>query len=335
MDNRKRKLSFSEEDEESLDFRLRHSHLNGHSDPRSQRTSMASFNGKRSRYNTDLERDGDENVNGDGRFELAKYLPILSKSQLISLLTNLTSAHPTLTPVVQSLLPRPTIPSVKSYFESLHRKLEETFPYNRHGTGKDDYSFNRVKGVIYEIKDTILSFAQYFSTSPVDFPTATFAYLLLATEFATNLPEFDNPSNNIMKRETLAKLKEYWRGWISEVERKNWEGRVFTAEMVGDWWKGIASIAPPLSPTYDDLPQQFKQRLGYIINLAPPPSVPPSLHSQFAMSGNNSPLSISSPSCSVALGQSHAHGVNSPVRGYGPGQWTNMGMVADGNGRID
>jgi len=203
---------------------------------------------------------------------LEKYLGVLSKEQLVSLISNLGNSHPHIYPLIHKLLPKPTIPSIKDFFLQLEQKLMKSFPYNRNGNGRDDYSFNRVKSVLIEIKDYIISFASYFSKSPSDFPHTSFDYLHLATQFAASLPEWDNPNNNLIRIEILTRLKAFWRSWMDNLSRQTGYGRIWGRDVVQNWWESIKKQFPELVPKYDDLLSLFKANVGWVIGLAPQPS---------------------------------------------------------------
>jgi hypothetical protein len=79
----------------------------------------------------------------------------LDKATLVDLVNGLIDSYPSLQPEIEKHIPPPTLQSVCQVINDLENKLSESFPYNRSGPLRDDYSFNRVKG---HIMDLVVSF---------------------------------------------------------------------------------------------------------------------------------------------------------------------------------
>ncbi|CAG8602015.1 8713_t:CDS:2, partial [Racocetra fulgida] len=135
-------------------------------------------------------------------------------------------AHPNLQSEIASNIPRPTIQSVTNILTSMEKKYLESFPYTKWGQSKDDYSFNRVKPALIELKGAILDYAAHF-TSPDEFPITTFSFLHLATNYAHRLPEWDNSSHNELKHDLDVKLANFWKKAIINAASKLREGKIY------------------------------------------------------------------------------------------------------------
>jgi hypothetical protein len=131
-------------------------------------------------------------------------------------------------------IPRPTIHSVTNVLNSMEKKYQDSFPYSKWGQVKDDYSFNRVKPAIMELKGAILDYAAHF-TSTEEFPTTTFSFLHLATSITQRLPDWENHLHNEIKRDLYIKLAEYWTKAIVDAASKVSEGKIYGQMVVSEW----------------------------------------------------------------------------------------------------
>ncbi|CAG8479708.1 4945_t:CDS:2 [Diversispora eburnea] len=137
-------------------------------------------------------------LGNEKEFPLSKLLGTLDKPQLLSLINNLIDSHPNLQSEIASHIPRPTIQSVTAILISMEKKYQESFPYTKWGHSKDDYSFNRVKPGIVELKNNL---------------------------------------HNELKRDIYIKLAEYWKKAITNVSNKINEGKMHGRLVVNEWAK--------------------------------------------------------------------------------------------------
>lgn len=75
----------------------------------------------------------------------------LDKATLVDLVNGLIDSYPSLQSEIEKHIPPPTLQSVSQVINDLEYKLSESFPYNRSGPLRDDYSFNRVKGPLMDL----------------------------------------------------------------------------------------------------------------------------------------------------------------------------------------
>lgn len=145
--------------------------------------------------------------------------------------------------------------------------MYESFPYTKWGPGKDDYSFNRVKPAIQELKDAILDYAAHFA-SPDEFPTTTFSFLHLATNVTHRLPNWENSQHNEVKRDLLAKLADYWKKAIENAASKIGEGKIYGQTIVSEWARNLAQHNHDSNGTFQQAIDVFVNKLGWIIGIA-------------------------------------------------------------------
>ncbi|RHZ75019.1 hypothetical protein Glove_218g14 [Diversispora epigaea] len=203
-------------------------------------------------------------LSNEKEFPLSKLLGTLDKPQLLSLINNLIDTHPNLQSEIASNIPRPTIQSVTTLLTSMEKKYQESFPYTKWGHSKDDYSFNRVKPEIIELKGAILDYADHF-TSPEEFPTNTFSFLHLATGFAHRLPEWENNLHNELKRDIYIKLAEYWKKAITNVSNKISEGKIHGRLVVAEWAKNLEEHNRVSRGLFQQTFDEFVIKFGWII----------------------------------------------------------------------
>ena len=213
--------------------------------------------------------------------QLDKILPSLEKDQLISILCTLASNYPHLRSHITSLLPRPTLTSVTSQLENLEKRLHESFPYSRYGSdGSDrsDYSFNRVRPILLEIKSTILHYINYFTSEhnyPLDlrheFPVTAFTYLHYSTCLTHRFPVWSNEMHNMETRLELYQiLGMKWTELVKAIGRQvSEESKVFSGSLVGEWAQNLLNHQREVKGMYGftDAVDTFKNDLGWLIGL--------------------------------------------------------------------
>lgn len=229
---RKRKPSFS--DDECMDVH-------------SSRSSASPIPGQNDDADTFAQTtNSDETLSGKKRAKvgnreklpLQNLLNTLEKPQLIQLVCSLIAEYPKLQADVTSHIPRPTLQLVQPLLQKLEKKLQNSFPYTKWGAGRDEYSFNRVKPTIIDIRNTLADYAAHF-TSPDEFPTTTFTYLCNAVNLTCRLPDWDRPEHNTIKRDLLFRLAGYYRKAVRNASSKCSEGKVFGMQVVDEWGKNL------------------------------------------------------------------------------------------------
>ncbi|CAG8590341.1 2681_t:CDS:2 [Gigaspora margarita] len=205
-------------------------------------------------------------MSNEKEFPLSKLLATLDKPQLLSLINNLIDTHPNLQSEIASNIPRPTIQSVTNILTSLEKKYQDSFPYTKWGHSKDDYSFNRVKPALLELKGAILDYAAHF-TSPDEFPINTFTFLHLATNYTHRLPDWDNSTHNELKHEIYVKLDDFWKKAIINAASKLREGKLYGQTVVNEWVKNLAQHDRDSNGMFRQAIDEFTQKLGWIIGL--------------------------------------------------------------------
>jgi len=200
----------------------------------------------------------------DKEFPMNRLLATLDKSQILAVIHNLLDAHPNLQSEVASFIPPPTVLSAESALKQLEKRLHESFPYTRWGPSKDDYSFNRIRPHLLDLKEVILDYAAHFA-SPNEFPTNTFSYLNLAIGFVHRLPSWENEKNNEAKKELYEKLGAYWRKCIADAASKLDEGKFYTQAVVEEWAKNLAQHNHDSNGALNQAVNDFVHKLGWII----------------------------------------------------------------------
>ncbi|KAF9932735.1 Tethering factor for nuclear proteasome sts1 [Linnemannia zychae] len=197
---------------------------------------------------------------------VSKLIGTLNNSQLISLINTLVDSHPSLAEDISNLVPRPTVASVQPYLAALETKMQESFPYTKWGPGRDDYSFNRVKPALDELIENLVEYTNHF-TSPPEFPTTSFSFLHIATEFCHRLPNWDNPANNEHKSNLYKTLADYWIKAIQDASSKLEEGKLYGQMAVQEWAKNLEHHNITSQGMFASAIEEFMTKLGWIIGI--------------------------------------------------------------------
>ncbi|KAG0367255.1 Tethering factor for nuclear proteasome sts1 [Gamsiella multidivaricata] len=199
---------------------------------------------------------------------VSKLIATLSTSQLINLVGTLVDSHPSLAEEIANLVPRPTVASVQPLLTSLETKLQAAFPYTKWGPGRDDYSFNRVKPALEELVEALMDYTNHF-TSPPEFPTTSFSFLHIATEFCHRLPNWDNAANNELKTNLYKSLEEFWIKAIRDANSKLEDGKIYGQMTVQEWAKNLEQHNITSQGRFSTAIEEFKAKLGWIIGIQP------------------------------------------------------------------
>ncbi|KAG9067946.1 Tethering factor for nuclear proteasome sts1 [Linnemannia hyalina] len=210
---------------------------------------------------------------------VSKLIGTLTNAQLINLVNTLVDSHPSLAEDISNLVPRPTIGSVQPYLAALETKMQESFPYTKWGPSHDDYSFNRVKPALDELIENLVDYTNHF-TSPPEFPTTSFSFLHIATEFCHRLPNWDNPANNEHKSNLYKSLADFWIKAIQDASSKLEEGKIYGQMTVQEWAKNLEQHNNTSQGMFSSAIEEFKTKLGWIIGIhTPAPSFSSALSS--------------------------------------------------------
>jgi hypothetical protein len=69
----------------------------------------------------------------------------MDKGALIGIIHSILNSHPEVRHNIMSLIPPPTIHSSLGILLDMEKQLMNSFPYNRNGLARDDYTFSRVR----------------------------------------------------------------------------------------------------------------------------------------------------------------------------------------------
>ncbi|CAO3568418.1 unnamed protein product [Mortierella alpina] len=200
-----------------------------------------------------------------------KLIAPLTPSQLVNLISTLVEGHPQLLEEITHLVPRPTVAAVQPMLVALEAKLQAAFPYTKWGPGSDDYSFNRVKPALEELVETLVDYTSHF-TSPPEFPTTSFSFLHIATEFCHRLPNWDTAANNEHKTNLYKTLAGYWIKAIQDASSKLEEGKMYGQLTVQEWAKNLEHHNIASQGMFSSAIEEFKVKLGWIIGIQRPMS---------------------------------------------------------------
>ncbi|KAJ3086720.1 Tethering factor for nuclear proteasome sts1 [Quaeritorhiza haematococci] len=208
--------------------------------------------------------------------EMGNMLSILDKDQLVGLLTTVLNSYPVLQPHVASLLPKPTLPMVTQLLQQCEKKISDSLPYSKWGPDdKTDYSFNRVRPALSDLKQTLLHYLTYFTSVDSypphmqhEYPACAFGYLHVATCTVHRLPVWNNPRHNAeTKHDLYGQLGRVWRSVIMEVGRRvKEEGKVFGTGVVGEWARNLVEHNREVKGHFgfEEALEEFQRQLGWI-----------------------------------------------------------------------
>jgi hypothetical protein len=200
----------------------------------------------------------------------------MERDQLVQFVLALSASSPAIAHQIHDALPRPTLAVVSSVLQKLEKRLLESFPYTRGGCDTSDYSYNRVKPVLFEIKDTCLHYIDLF-TNPAhytretyhEYPGFALGYLHLATSFIHRLPTWDSELHNVETRQhAYTRLALAWRQVIGEVARRmQEEGKLYGLAQVSEWAASIEEHAAQTQGQFGfaDVFRQFNDQFGWLI----------------------------------------------------------------------
>jgi hypothetical protein len=75
----------------------------------------------------------------------------MDKGALINIINSVLEAHSEVREDIMSYIPLPTISSSVAVLHDMEKKFADSFPYNRNGPGRDDYTFSRVRECLTDL----------------------------------------------------------------------------------------------------------------------------------------------------------------------------------------
>ncbi|KAI7891266.1 Cut8 six-helix bundle-domain-containing protein [Mucor mucedo] len=191
----------------------------------------------------------------------------MDKDALINIINSLLKKQPEVRQEIMNYIPAPTILSSMNVLIDLEKKFMNSFPFNKNGPGRDDYTFSRVREYLADLIDTILQYANHFTSSQV-FPSTCFSFLDHATHIAHRIPNWDNDENNALKRSLYQDLNDFWKLAIQTTSSNLRQGECYSPESVSEWAKSLAQHNSFTNGYYfTESVHEFTRQLGYMIGL--------------------------------------------------------------------
>ncbi|KAJ3090907.1 Tethering factor for nuclear proteasome sts1 [Quaeritorhiza haematococci] len=230
--------------------------------------------------------------------QIAKLLSVLEKEHLVDLFVTILNTHPILAPYVSSLLPRPTLAVATQLLRQCEKRVADSFPYSRTGPNsgenmafgggnRSDYSFNRVRPAMNELRQTLLQYLTYFVTkidvkTNEDHAACAFGYLHAATDTVHRLPVWTNPRHNLETRHDLySQLSRAWRSIVMEVGGRLREEAAMAANngvsfrlssnmssLVREWARNLSTHCEEVKGHFgfEEAVEEFERQFGWIVD---------------------------------------------------------------------
>jgi hypothetical protein len=103
----------------------------------------------------------------------------MDKDKLVQLIHGLIDAHPFIQEDIAQIMLSPTLQSASSTLVELEKKMNSSYPYNKGGPGKDDYSFNRVRPALMDLVVSELTPARFVYWAKMSTPALTVFSVIL------------------------------------------------------------------------------------------------------------------------------------------------------------
>ncbi|KAI9277360.1 Cut8 six-helix bundle-domain-containing protein [Sporodiniella umbellata] len=191
----------------------------------------------------------------------------MDKEALIHVIQNFLTKEPGLIQDVMTYIPEPTISSAINVLVDMEKKFLQSFPFNKSGMGRDDYTFSRVREPLADLIETLIQYANHF-TSPQVFPTTCFTFLDHATHIAHRLPAWDNEDHNAIQRSLYQQLNEFWTCAVQSTASKLRQGETYSPDTVSEWARSLAQHNGYTNSCYfTESVHEFTKQLGFMIGL--------------------------------------------------------------------
>ncbi|KAG0736846.1 hypothetical protein G6F57_004212 [Rhizopus arrhizus] len=192
----------------------------------------------------------------------------MDKEALIDVIQHFLIKQPGLIRDVMTYIPEPTISSAMNVLIEMEKKFIHSFPFNKHGPGRDDYTFSRVREPLLNLIDTLIQYTNHFTSTQV-FPTTCFTFLDYATHIAHRLPTWDNEEHNALQRNLYQQLNEFWKTAIQSTSSKLREGEIYSPDSVSEWARSLAQHNSFTNGYYfTESIHEFTKQLGFMIGLS-------------------------------------------------------------------
>jgi hypothetical protein len=217
-------------------------------------------------------------INHKKPYNPLKMLNSLEKDDLLRILHELIQVNPQVNYQLSQIIPKPNLNWAINLLLNLEKKLWEALPYDRINKAgpKSDYSFNRIKPILNELKCNLNDLMDYFNYTMNDQdldPTISISFLTFVITFVQRLPDWTNDEyQKIMKIEIFEKALLCFKLTIIETNNKfKQDGKMFGTFLLNEWHKNITEISNNLQGKYGslDLLQTFINQLGYLIGIYP------------------------------------------------------------------
>ncbi|OBZ84425.1 Tethering factor for nuclear proteasome sts1 [Choanephora cucurbitarum] len=200
-------------------------------------------------------------------------LETLDKEALVNIIDSLLKTQPIVQRDIMNYIPAPTIHSAIGVLSDLEKKFIQSFPFKKHGPGRDDYTFSRVQEALTDLVDTITQYANHFTSSQI-FPSNSFTFLNHVTHMAHRLPDWDNEENNQLKKELYRDLNLFWKTAIQATAAKLTADQ-YSPDSVREWAKQLAQHHSYTDNNYfTESVVEFSRQLGYWMDSNHQPTFP-------------------------------------------------------------
>ncbi|KAI8061487.1 Cut8 six-helix bundle-domain-containing protein [Gilbertella persicaria] len=192
-------------------------------------------------------------------------LDTLDKEALIHILDSILKSQPQVRKEIIHHIPAPTILSAMNVLVDLEKKFLASFPFNKNGPGRDDYTFSRVRDALTDYIDTITQYANHFTSIHI-FPSHCFTFLDHATHMAHRLPNWDSEENNRLKKELYQNLNLFWKSAI-QITSQKLHASNYNPDTVREWAKHLAQHNSHTHGCYfTEAVHEFTRTLGYFMD---------------------------------------------------------------------
>ncbi|KAI7903436.1 Cut8 six-helix bundle-domain-containing protein [Cokeromyces recurvatus] len=215
--------------------------------------------------NSDLKR---QKTTYQKRSTRSALLDTLDKENLINIINSLLQKEPDLKEDIMKYIPAPTVSSSMNVLLDMEKKFYHSFPFNKNGPGRDDYTFTRVRDNLLDLIDTITQYANHFTTSIHVFPSTCFTFLDHASHIAYRLPIWDNDEHNNLKRDLYQDLNNFWKQAIKTTAANLRQAEYYSPESVNEWAKSLAQHNSVTGGYYIEAVHEFINQLGSMIGLS-------------------------------------------------------------------